>query len=264
MEGRGSDRKRRRKIIEWIKMEKIRLQKFLSQAGIASRRKSENLISSGKILINNKIAILGDKIDPHIDVVKVDGEVIQSSQQLVYYAVNKPVEYTSSVRDVNAKKLVTELVHNEPKVWPVGRLDKDSTGLIILTNDGELTNKLTHPRYRHEKEYLIKCRMMNAPLEDTRGRECKINDKINKLKKGIILTEGIAHFDKLEIVDLDEKRNIATIRVVLHQGWKRQIRRMCEKVGFYVVELKRTRIAKLELGNLEKGKYKVVNKSDII
>ncbi|EKD56895.1 MAG: Pseudouridine synthase [uncultured bacterium] len=259
--------------------EKIRLQKFMSQAGVASRRKAEELIRDLRVEICDREkcskAQIGDKIDPAVNQVKVDGQIIESNQKLVYYAVNKPVGYTSSVRDNYAEKLVTELVPSQPKVWPVGRLDRDSVGLMVLTNDGELTNKLTHPRYRHEKEYLLKIQIPICQLADksqtpvvetnifTMG-QVNPKSKIQKLKKGVILTEGIARFDKLEIINIDEERNIVTIKVVLHQGWKRQIRRMCEKVGLFVLELKRTRISKLELGDIEVGKYKIVSKLDII
>lgn len=256
----------------------IRIQKFLSHAGIASRRKSEELIKEGKVRVRDlnkssdfSIAKIGDKIDPEKDQIFMDGKQIMVMAEHIYYAVNKPVGYTSSVRDVNAKKLVTDLVPKIPKVWPVGRLDRDSTGLIILTNDGELTNLLTHPRYRHHKEYLVKIQIPNdknqTPVVETYGFTTgQVNPKsqIQKLKNRILLTEGWARFDKFEIIDIDEKLNTATIKVELHQGWKRQIRRMCEKVGLLVLELKRTCIAKLQIEDLKEGEYRLVKKSDII
>lgn len=241
------------------------MQKFLSQAGVASRRKAEVLINEGKVRVGSKsknesdfvIAKLGNKIDPQNDIIEVDGKIINQTMQLVYYALNKPVGYTSSLSDIHAKKLATELVPHEPKVWPVGRLDKDSSGLMILTNDGELTNFLTHPKYKHEKEYFIKLKTQNSNFKT-------ITENLKLLQKPIRLPEGVARFDKIKILKIDQEKNLANLSVVLHQGWKRQIRRMAEKAGFDVLELKRTRIAKLKLADLAEGKYRVIKKSDII
>jgi len=205
------------------------------------------------------VAKLGDKVDLDNENIKVDGKIVNFINDFIYYAINKPEGYTSSVSDVNAKKLVISLVPRETKVWPVGRLDKDSCGLMILTNDGELTNQLTHPRYKHEKEYLVTVSNARGPITSQ-----ILYDKNIRLRKGLRLSEGSAKFDKLEVVEIDEKQNIAKLKVVLHQGWKRQIRRMCEKVGLNVIELKRIRINKLLIGDLALGKYKVVQKSDIL
>lgn len=251
-------------------MNNIRLQKFLSNSGYCSRRKAEELIKAGKvkIIINceepkvhlrgglSKVAKIGDKINPENDIIKINGKIIKPQKKYIYYALNKPVGYTSTVRDKHAKRTVLDLVSKNPRIYPVGRLDKNSEGLMILTNDGELANKLTHPRFEHEKEYLVKCQISNV--------KCQIKIIIKKLKKGIRLKEGLAKFDKIEIISIDQKKHTVLIKVVLHQGWKRQIRRMCERVGLSVLDLKRIRIGKLELGDLEKGKYKIIKKEDII
>lgn len=233
---------------------KIRLQKFMSQAGVCSRRKAEELIRAGKVLVNDKTAKIGQKVDPENDVVKVDGKIIRPQEKYIYYAINKPVGYTSTVRDKYAKRTVLELVPKEPRVYPVGRLDKNSRGLMILTNDGELAQRLTHPSFEHQKEYLVKC------------KNVKHNPRLAlaRLKRGVNLYEGLAKFDKMEIEKFDMENNIIIFKAVLHQGWKRQIRRMCELVGLSVLDLKRTRVVKLELGDLEKGKYKIINREDII
>lgn len=236
----------------------IRINKFLAQTGIASRRAVDKLIEEKrvKIKVGNDLVIakVGDKIDPSKQTVLVNNKPIIIKEDLIYYAVNKPIGYTSSAREEYADKLVVDLVPSKPRVYPVGRLDKNSRGLIILTNDGDLANELTHPRFEHEKEYKLKIKSTNE----------KLKSKIFKLKKGVKLHEGLAKFDKFETLSVDENRNFSEIRVVLHQGWKRQIRRMCEKVGLEVVDLKRIRIGKLQLGDLEEGKYELIKKEDII
>lgn len=236
----------------------IRINKFLAQTGIASRRAVDKLIEEKrvKIKVGNDLVIakVGDKIDPSKQTVLVNNKPIIIKEDLIYYAANKPIGYTSSAREEHADKLVVDLVPSKPRVYPVGRLDKNSRGLIILTNDGDLANELTHPRFEHEKEYKLKIKSTNE----------KLKSKIFKLKKGVRLHEGLAKFDKFETLSVDENRNFSEIRVVLHQGWKRQIRRMCEKVGLEVVDLKRIRIGKLHLDDLEEGKYELVKKEDII
>lgn len=246
---------------------KVRINKFLARSEFGSRRSVENIIKIGKVKINNKIAILSDKVDANRDIVEVDGKTIKPKTEFVYYAVNKPVGYTSSVRDVYAEKLVTDLVPKEPKVYPIGRLDKDSRGLIILTNDGDLTNNLTHPKFEHEKEYEVKIKFQIPRTKLQTNSKFQIPNfktTIQKLKTGVKLSEGIAKADKIDIMDIDEINNDAVIRIILHQGWKRQIRRMCEKIGLIVFDLKRIRIGKLKLDNLEDGKYRVVKKENII
>lgn len=235
---------------------KIRVNKFLSQAGIASRRGADVLVENKKVKINDKIAKLGDKVEEDKDIVEVNGKVIKSTGKYIYYAVNKPVGYTSTVRDKYAEKTVTELIPKTPRVYPVGRLDKNSHGLIILTDDGDLTNKLTHPSFKHEKEYVVKIQNSN--------NKSQIKSQISKLKKGIRLEEGIAKFDKIEIKGIDKIKNTVTLDVVLHQGWKRQIRRMFEIIKCEVLDLKRIRISKLQLQDLEEGKYREVQKNEII
>ncbi|MFC1622616.1 pseudouridine synthase [Patescibacteria group bacterium] len=219
-----------------------RLQKILSQAGVCSRRKAEELILSGKVKVNNKIASLGDQADLKKDKIQVAGKEISNNQEFVYYILNKPKGYVSSTQDKHADKLVIDLVPQEPKVWPVGRLDKDSIGLIVLTNDGDLTNKLTHPSFQHEKEYEV---IVNKPITD---------EFLEKMQKGIKLNEGIARADKIKKIS-NKKFNI-----ILHQGWKRQIRRMCETLKFQIVELKRIRIDKIKLDDLAQGDYKLIFK----
>jgi pseudouridine synthase len=214
-----------------------RLQKILSRYGVASRRKAEELILNNKVKVNGKISKLGDKADIVKDKVFVNNKELKVKENFVYYILNKPKGYICSVEDRHSKKLITDLVSKEPKVWPVGRLDKDTTGLIILTNDGDLTNKLTHPSFKHEKEYVVE---VNKPITP---------DFLQKMQKGIKLEEGNARADKIKKIS-DKRFNL-----ILHQGWKRQIRRMCKELNYSVLELKRIRIGKIKLGVLKIGKY---------
>lgn len=225
---------------------KERLAKYLSQAGIASRRKSEVLILAGKVSVNDVVEKnVATSIDPQKDIVKVNGRQILAEQK-VYYILNKPEGYVCSLFDKHNKKKVTDLLPSGEKIWPVGRLDKDSRGLLVLTNDGELTNLLTHPRYESKKKYKV---MLSKIFTN---KDAKI------LQEGVMLEEGLAQADQIKI--LDEKN----IEVTLHQGWKRQIRRMISAMGNRVIYLERIQEGKLVLGDLPLGQYKQVSRSDIL
>ncbi len=225
---------------------KERLSKFLSQAGVASRRKADELILAGKIKVNGQVVNkLGAKVDPQNDEVMVNGRLVKEEEK-VYYVLNKPLDYVCTVSDPHNTKNVLQLVPNNPKVWPVGRLDKDSHGLLILTNDGDLTNRLTHPRYEKKKKYIV------------RLHKKFLIDDLATMKNGIELEEGLAKVDSLKILADN------TIEIVLHQGWKRQIRRMLRVLGYRVINLCRVREGSLELGDLGVGHYRKIKKEDII
>lgn len=224
---------------------KERIQKVLSRAGVCSRREAEKFILQGKVKVNNSVAVLGDKIEIGLDKIILNNNIIKTqnlTSHPVYYLVNKPKGYICTTKDRYAKKMITDLVPELHKIWPVGRLDKDSTGLIILTNDGDLTNKLTHPKFEHEKEYEV---VVNKKIT---------KDFLDKMEKGVKLKQGIAKVDKIKKID-DNKFN-----VVLHQGWNRQIRRMCGELGYGVVELKRIRIGNIKLGRLKEGEFKKISR----
>lgn len=226
--------------------QKIRLAKFLSDSGVASRRQAERLISDGQISVNGQVVVsLGTKVDPRQDQVYFMGRAIKSADK-VYYLLNKPTGYICSVRDPHNKKTVLSLVPAKPKVWPVGRLDMDSSGLLLLTNDGDLTFQFTHPKFAVRKTYWV-----------------KVNKTINKkdltaLRQGTKLTEGLAKADK--VVEQGQRELLISI----HQGWKRQIRRMLASLGYRVVSLVRISEGDLTLGDLPPGKYKELKRSDII
>jgi len=229
-------------------MPEKRLQKFLSNAGIASRRRAETLISAGKVKVNGKAAKLGDKVDPSRDRVEVSGKNIKPEQTLYYLAVYKPKGYISSRFDPKGRKSVYELVPRElrDKVWSVGRLDFYTEGLMLFTNDGDLTQELSHPSYEHEKEYEV---LVNKEFTQA---------QLDRLRGGVEIGEGFMTSPaKIKVKD-------DRIFLTIHEGKKHQIRRMFEKVGLKVRNLKRVRMNKLELGDLPLGKYKAVGKSDII
>jgi len=233
---------------------KERLQKYLARCGVSSRRKAEELILSGKVLINNQIIRKpGIKIDPGEDIVKVAGRVIKPVPQKVYYLLNKPLGFVTTAKDKFAPWKVIDLVPKKPRVFPVGRLDKDTSGLLVLTNDGDFAYRFSHPKFEKEKEYEVRCQRLNS--------KCQINDIIRKFKRGIKLEEGLARADKVKI--LGQKKDIIKIKLVIHQGWKRQIRRMCEAVELKVLSLKRTRIDNLKIGNLPSGKYRILSSEEI-
>ncbi len=213
------------------------LQQYLSRAGITSRRKAVELIKSGQIKVNGQVAKVCQEIDPDKDSVLFKGRSIKA-KKYVYYLVHKPIGYTCSTKDKYAQKLVIDLVPPSPKVWIVGRLDKNSRGLVILTNDGEFTQKLTHPSFQHEKEYLV---ILNKNIQTS---------LLSKLTQGVKLQEGVAKVDKIKQLT---KRQI---NLTIHQGWYRQIRRMMKKCGYGVVDLLRIRIADYKLGELKVGQYK--------
>ena len=223
----------------------IRLQKFLANAGVSSRRKAEELIKAGKIKVNNKITTeLGTKVNENEDRVEYNNKILNLKSEKIYIALNKPIGYISSADNAQGKSIL-DLVKVKERVYPVGRLDKDSNGLMLLTNDGDFTNKITHPRFGSEKEYFV---ILDQDLK---------KEDIQKLEKGIIIGDK-----KLQPIKVIMAKNKST-RIILKEGMRRQIRRMLGKLGYTVIKLKRIRIGKLELGKLNEGEWKKINKEDI-
>jgi 23S rRNA pseudouridine2605 synthase/23S rRNA pseudouridine2604 synthase len=225
-------------------MSEMRLQKFLSSAGVCSRRKGEALIAAGKVAVNGKtIFVLGTKIDPEQDQVEVEGRVIKPSQSLIYIALNKPVDYVTSCSHPG-EKVVVDLVDIPERIYPVGRLDKDSTGLLLLTNDGRIHHRLSHPSFDHEKEYDV---TVARPISD---------GAIQKMRDGLPLMGTRTR--PARISRLSARR----FRIVLQEGKNRQIRRMVRKVGNQVTRLQRKRFAGIKLGNLAPGKWRHLSQSE--
>lgn len=228
-------------------MPTVRLQKFIAECGVASRRKAEELIRAGEVKVNGRIVTeLGTKVDPARDKILVAGRLLEQKESKIYIKLNKPRGYVSSCRSERGERTVIDLVQNVPyRLYPVGRLDQDSEGLIILTNDGEMANKLMHPRYEHEKEYLV-----NVELRIT-------NDELRDLGSGILI-DG-----KKSLPAKVKREGERSFSIILREGKKRQIRKMVEAVGNKVVTLKRIRIKNVRLGGLPVGKCAYLTPSEI-
>ncbi len=228
---------------------KMRLQKFMAHAGVASRRKSEEIISRGRVTVNGeRITEMGVKIDPARDTVRVDGEIIER-EDLRYIKLNKPEGVISSARDPGGRKTVVDYVsHLSQRLYPVGRLDYDSRGLILLTNDGELTNILTHPSYRVTKVYSVKISGYLA------------SEELKKMEKGVELEDGITA--PAMISEVEYGQNATEFKITLREGRKRQIRRMCQAVDHDVTDLKRLKIGPLTLGSLEPGHWRELSEEE--
>ncbi len=225
-----------------------RVQKFISQSGTASRRKADEFIKSGQVLINGKKAKLGDKVDAKKDVVKVYGKIVKPPETKLYIILNKPKGCVVSKTDPKGKKTVFSLLPDEinTKVWNIGRLDYDTEGLLILTNDGELTQELAHPKFEHEKEY------------EVQTQEIPNDSQLEELRQGVEIATGLTHPAKI-------KTKSGKVLITIHEGKKRQVRRMFSAVGLTVVNLKRIRIGKLLLpANLPVGQFKLITREAII
>lgn len=225
-----------------------RLQKFLSNAGIASRRRAETLIEKGLVRVNGAVAKIGDKVDPEKDEVTYNGQTIHPETEFFYIALNKPKGYISSRFDPEKRKSVYSFLPKElqSKVWSVGRLDVYTEGLILFTNDGELTQQLAHPSFEHDKEYEV---LLNRDITES---------DLSKIRKGVEIGESdMTSEAKARLKD-------GKIFLTIHEGKKRQIRRMFEKLGYKVANLKRIRINKLHLEGIPLGKYKFVQREEII
>ena len=228
----------------------IRLNKYLAQIGIASRRKIDEITSAHRITINHKIAVLGDKVDPDIDTITVDKKIIPPQpQKLVYYLLNKPKYVLSTSFDDRGRKTVLNYVPKDIRVFPVGRLDYESTGLILLTNDGDLSLKLTHPRYHLPKTYLL----------SVIGKITA--DKIDQLRHGVVLDDSRTVPADVEV--LPPKFNQGQIKITLYQGKKRQIRRMCAVLHLHPVDLHRLSIGSVTIGALKPGEYRPLTLGEI-
>ncbi len=228
----------------------MRLAKFLAQAGITSRRKAETLISQGRVSINGEVALLqGTRVDPESDLVLLDGKVLKFESK-VYILLNKPPGYLSSLSDPQGRPTVADLVKGlGTRVYPVGRLDYDTEGLLLMTNDGQFTNLMTHPRYGIKKKY-------QAALQ---GR---ISEKaLQQLRQGVQLDDGITAPASVRIIKNDEQTSLVEIEI--GEGKKREVRRMCAAVGFPVITLKRISFGFLNLRGVQKGKYRFLTPGEV-
>lgn len=233
-------------------MEK-RLQKFLSEAGVMSRRAAEEEIERGNVTVNGVRAVLGQKIDDEVDVVEYKGKRVGVSavkKKRVYIMLNKPVGYVTTMSDEQGRACVAELVEDVgTRVYPIGRLDKESEGLLLFTNDGELANRLMHPRYHKPKIYHVKVRGKVEP------------EKIAALSRPMKIDDYVTKPVNVSIVTMREDYTVLAME--LFEGRNRQIRKMCEQVELHIMTLRRVSIGSLKLGDLRPGKWRHLTKSEV-
>jgi pseudouridine synthase len=234
----------------------MRLQKALSQAGVASRRASEQLIREGRVRVNGQVVTeMGVQVDPKRDVIAVDGRTVGARTKRRYIKLHKPRNYLSALSDDRGRPSLGDLLPGSSGLYPAGRLDFDSEGLLLLTNDGELTQRLTHPRYEHSKEYLVL-------VEGT-----PTTADLDALRAGVELEDGRTAPAEIEQVRTTPwgraPHGREWLRFVLHEGRKRQIRRMCAAIDHPVRRLVRVRIGPIELGDLPPGKYRSLDQSEL-
>ncbi|MGZ4678018.1 MAG: pseudouridine synthase [Acidimicrobiia bacterium] len=226
-----------------------RLQKVLADAGIGSRRASEALIEARRVTVNGEVAVLGRRVDPEVDAIAVDGVPVPTRAGLVYYLLNKPRHVVSTADDPEGRPTVVAMVPAEPRVYPVGRLDWDTEGLLILTNDGELTHRLTHPSFGVPKEYL-------AEVEGIPTRAA-----LRRLRDGVELDDGVTA--PAQVALGAAQGDTSALTIVIHEGRNRQVRRMAEAVGHPVRRLIRTRIGPVTDRNLKPGEWRVLRGDEV-
>ena len=229
-----------------------RLQKILAQAGVASRRKCEELILSGAVEVNGEqVTTMGIKVNPNVDVITVNGRPIRSEKK-IYVMLNKPKGVITSAKDPEGRKVVSDFLPGiKERVYPVGRLDYDTEGLLLLTNDGEFANLLTHPRHHVPKTYYATVK--GVPH----------GSLLEKLQRGVELEDGMTAPAAVEYQDVKMESNEATISITIHEGRNRQVRRMFEAIGHKVVRLKRVRFGEVTLEGLPRGKFRHLTESEI-
>ncbi|MDY3827714.1 MAG: pseudouridine synthase [Clostridium sp.] len=227
-----------------------RLQKYMASCGVASRRKCEEIILSGRVKVNGIIIKeLGSKVDLEKDIVEVDGSVIKKEERKVYYMLNKPEGYITSVKDEKNRKTVLDIIKTEERIYPIGRLDYDSSGLIILTNDGDIYNKIIHPRVEIIKQYRVVVK-----------GEFRQKD-IAKFERGVDIGGYVTSNASLKILGSIDNRT--SLEIGIHEGKNRQIRRMLSALGYEVISLKRVAIGKIRLMNLPKGEYRALTEGEL-
>jgi len=229
----------------------MRLNKFLAKANVASRRKADILIQDGRVTVNGKtVTELGTRVNETHDKIALDGRIVKIAEELVYLMLHKPVSYLVTSEDKFGRPTVFELIGNFNRmVMPVGRLDLNSSGLLLLTNDGELAFRLTHPRFKIDKTYSVRC---NGNVDD---------GMINRLESGIMLDSGRTAPARVSVLQRND--DCSDLEFVVHEGKKRQIRLMCRAIGHSVVSLKRTAFGALRLGTLKEGEFRNLTEGEI-
>ncbi len=226
-----------------------RLHKVLAAAGIASRRRSEELIAEGRVRVNGELAVIGDRVDAVTDVVEVDGERVTLDTSLRYIMLNKPQGFVSTTSDPEGRPTVTDLINLPDRLYPVGRLDRDTEGLLLLMNDGDLVHRLLHPSFEVERTYLA---LVPGPVR---------REVLSRLKDGVELEDGMARPRRVRLAE--QNRGRAVLEIVMTEGRKREVRRMLAEVGLPVERLARVAFGGVELGDLRQGKWRFLTDAEV-
>lgn len=234
-------------------MDKIRLQKYLAECGVASRRKCEEFIEEGRVKVNGKTVELGHKVNPETDKVEFDGKIIkQEKKEFTYILLNKPIGVVTTAEDQFDRETVLDLVKVRTRVVPVGRLDMYTSGALILTDDGDFIYKVTHPKHEINKTYTV---TLVGQVS---------NEDIEKLRQGVEIDGGyITKPAKARIMKIDEQKNISRVEITIHEGKNRQVRKMCEAIGKKVIALHRAKIGNLGVKDLKLGTWRYMNKKEV-
>lgn len=229
-----------------------RLQKYLAECEVASRRKCEELILQGKVKVNNQIVTeLGVKVNLEKDIVKFEDKEVKPTSKMVYILLNKPIGYVTTADDQFGRDTVLDLVKVKERIVPVGRLDMYTSGALILTNDGDFVYKVTHPKHEIEKTYTVTVKGIIK------------NEEVEQLRKGVKIDDYITKPAKVKILKTDIEKNISRLEIVIHEGKNRQVRKMCESVGRKVLALHRSKIGKIGVKDIELGKWRYLKDREI-
>lgn len=229
-----------------------RLQKFLANNGIASRRKCEEYITQGRVKVNGKVVNeLGIKINPDVDKIEFDDKSVKTVEKKVYILLNKPIDYVTTAKDQFDRPTVLDLVKVTEKVLPVGRLDMFTSGALLLSNDGDFIYKVTHPKYEIEKTYTVTLRGIIT------------NDDVEKLINGVEIDDYTSGKAKVKILKTNEEKNFSRVQITIHEGKNREIRKMCEAIGKKVLALHRRKIGNLDVKNIELGQWRYLNSKEV-
>ena len=231
----------------------MRINKYIALCGVASRRKAEELILAGRVTVNDEVMTEHSyKVDEENDIVKVDDKLIKEENKLVYILLNKPEGYITTVKDQFDRPSVLDLVSDiKERVYPIGRLDYETSGLLLLTNDGDLTYKLTHPKHEVDKTYVAR----------VKGKLTK--EEIERFKTGLKIEDYTTAPAKLKVIKYDEQRDSSLLEIKIHEGKNRQVRKMCKAINHPVLRLRRSAMGKIKIGDCEIGKYRYLTEDEI-
>lgn len=227
-----------------------RLQKYMAKCGVASRRKCEELILQGKVKVNSVVIdALGTKVNPSSDKVEVNNKIIKLEENKVYIMLNKPEGYVTTNSDEKGRKTILDIVKVEERIYPIGRLDYDSSGLLLLTNDGDIYNKIIHPRVNIDKKYVALVKGLFT------------QDEMKKFREGVNIGDYVTSDAEIKIIE--KYSNSCKVEIIIHEGKNRQIRRMCSALGHEVVSLKRVSVGDIKLDKLTKGDWRYLEENEI-